>query len=1342
MKKILATLLTLTVFSLACPAEELELKYVLTTKNGLTSSDPTCFHQTKDSSLWIGTWNGLNSYDGSDFKVFRFNPRDDNSISNNVIRSVKSQNDGTLWIATDYGINRIGASGIPVSSYYLGYEHTSPLSINWFNLAISSEDRVFASSRDWGIAHYDENSGKMVSFNIPGFNTSSIKEVFCDSCPSLLLQDYDGNCVKVDYKFDESGSISILGVCSLLPDVKIMKSFNCGSHISFISEKEIFLYDKEAHAIECSFPLPVNSLVLFAGRYSDNELIISFNNLETYRMSRTDGTCSRIPSLCGKKVTTVYRGSEDILWAGIDGEGVEAYYDESINIKKFTTADVVKNRINAVTSFAEDSKGSLYFGTSNSGIMRLNEDGSVLIIDSSSGLKSNSVCDMAAGLNDDVFIGLEGGPVQILSLANHRFSSFAGQNGVPIQNDLSLCFDKERMTLWLGLLEDGLARLDLEWSNGTYRIADWKTYVNNPNDSLSISNNGVLSLSLAGDGDLWAGTMGGGLNYLDSKTGTFTHFTLDTPVKVSSNAILCLYSDSASSVWVGTGSGLSHITKAADGTFSSTNYNEDDGLKDSSIHGILEDENGTLWLSTNNGLSSFDVKSGQFNNYYNKSFLQNEEFKNHSCLRNSKGVMYFGGVNGFNYFSSAVFSQRDYTPELVINGFSIRQNKLENFDPSKTVTLKSNENFFNIKYAAIEFIDNSSVEYSYQLEGFDKDWINAGTNHIATYTNVPPGKYLFKVRSTNGDMVWRDNVRTLEITIRKQWWNTSLAYSLYIVILLFALFLARKRILKDEAQRHSLELAQANKKQQKETYEAKLDFFTNVAHEFGTPLTLITGSSEQLVSYGRLDKRQNEYVSIINNSADRMQRLIRELMEFRKIETGSYSLKFSGLDVIKLMRSVLDNFSEMAEDNRIKVETHFPDGPYQFVSDYNALDKIFNNLISNAFKFTPEGGEIILALDRGAEGNLLFSISNSGKGIKPEKIKSVFDRFTILDNFEQQAMKGRTIQNGIGLALVKRLVDVLSGQISVNSELNKQTTFSLSIPSAEGVVSLDPEEETHNNKLSAPSAPETQIEVEPQNARADSQTVMIVDDDKQIRNLVTDILGGEYNILQAQNGEEAISVLKTRRPDIIITDIIMPRINGIELVKKLKDNEITRMIPIVFLTFQSDIESEVGSYDLGTEAFIPKPFYPKQLKSVVHRILNVRSDLKKYYNSAVSNIELYGDSAIPSEDKDFLVKLTRIIDENLTDERLSGEFLCEKMNISKMKLYRKLKELTSMSISSFIRSIKLKHSAHLLDTTKLTVLEVMYESGFNYKSYFFKEFLAMYGMSPKEYRERGSRQSD
>jgi DNA-binding response OmpR family regulator/nitrogen-specific signal transduction histidine kinase len=546
--------------------------------------------------------------------------------------------------------------------------------------------------------------------------------------------------------------------------------------------------------------------------------------------------------------------------------------------------------------------------------------------------------------------------------------------------------------------------------------------------------------------------------------------------------------------------------------------------------------------------------------------------------------------------------------------------------------------------------------------------------------------------------------------------------------------------------KHALELKSLEKQKTEEIHQAKLRFFTNIAHEFCNSLTLIYGPSEQLLKGRNLDFQSKKYVGTIRSNAERMQTLIQQLMEFRKAETGFLELRIEKVDITELVRYTADHFSNMAEQKKIQFRIKSDNEPEYWPTDRSCMEKIFFNLLSNAFKYTPDNGYVHIETYR-SNDNLQITITNSGKGVREEDRKIIFNRFKILDQVESDISRGYQIRTGIGLALCNSLVELLKGSIRVDSEINQYTSFVINLPLPETIINDSPALPTEEKKPEFFHIGNQAINIyaglnhpiarrENTSDQRQKPAILIIEDDKEIRELLIDILCDKYSILQAENGLEGIEAVQTGRVDLVICDILMPKMNGVEFVRKLKKIDTATHIPVIFLSSETSVDKQIEGLEVGADAYIGKPFHTHYLVTTIERLLNTRQDLRKYYNSPVSSIESFEGKEVQKEDKEFILRLTRYISDNLDNENLNIGMLSSEMGISKMQLYRKIKELKGQTPTEFIRRIRLKQVEKLLKISNKTVLEIMYSCGFNSKAYFYQEFAKQYGMTPKEYRDQ------
>lgn len=1340
-KKLLPILLLLAAVAYAAPHCRAAVKCnVLSNADGLSNSSVNCIRQDSSMMMWFGTWDGLNVYDGHAFRTYKFAPDDNNTISNNVIRNIAEESRGVIWVATDNGINRIDIAAERIERFYPGYERSGPTAENVFSVAAAPDGQVFCSATGWGIACYDGRQGSLAALNVPQFNSSGVRAVYSAASGQLLLHTLRGEVVRIDYRVPEARIPEVLQSEELFPVGSVVSVFESAGTIYLAgTDGTIHRYDPSERSAVPLVTLPARTgSVRAITQYGSGRLIVATASAGIFLCEVAAGTFTPLAGVPDINILSLCCGSQDILWIGSDGQGVIGLYDDEIAFDKTSNKELFAARSCPVRAFCRSARGDLYIGTKGNGIRVRHADGSLgETYDTSDGLGNNFVYALAEGFADDMFIGHDGAGLDVLSIRTGLVSTIRPQPGSYFGSVYAIYRDPADSCLWLGTSGYGLVGLELEMQDGRYVVRRQRIYANDKDDETSLGNNTIFSIAPALGGKLWVGTRGGGLNLFDPATERFTHYTTSSgPYPISSNDILSLYVGRDSTLWIGTSYGLNRLdTQNGQGAFRW--YIEKDGLPNNTIHGILEDDEGHLWISTNKGLAKLNPATDAIVSYYNNEELQSNEFSDGAYYRAPDGKMYFGGVDGYNGFDPKAIRVRNYAPPILFTGFSIKQRPVADFRPGEPIVLAHGDNFFSIRFSALEFIRNENCEYAYILKGFNDEWVHAGTDHTASFTNVPPGTYEFSVRCTNGDKIWSQYAASFPIRVRPPWWTTGWAWTGYVLLLLGALYVVWFIVNERIEQRRQLLMETMSRQQQSDNYEAKLRFFTSIAHEFCTPLTLIYGSGEQLLDKYHLSADVERHVRIVKNNASRMQRLIGELMEFRRVDTRHYTPSYAEVNISELLWSVVDNFAEVNGQRRIDLKLDFPPEELKIVSDPGALGKILNNLVSNAYKYTPSDGYIEIAL-RQADGRTTVSVTNSGKGIKPEHIGKVFNRFEILDSFERSAHEGRIMRNGIGLSLAQSLAGVLDGNISVSSSPGEYTTFTVSLPVLGRDRIDDAPQQVVFEQPKSDESDESDSEAAPLRRQGEPSglTVLVVDDERQIRDLIREILDGEYTVLEAADGEEAIELLKHRRPDLIISDITMPRLDGLGLLKYLKENEITKHIPFVFLTFKNGVEHEIHGYEMGGEAYIYKPFHPRHLLAVVHRILNDRRSLKDYYNSAISTADVWEGNTVDADAKKFIVQLTSLIEENITDENLSLNFLCDKMFVSRMGLYRKITQITQMTPSEFIRSVKLRHATHLLKTTNMTIQEIMFCSGFNNKSYFYREFARVYGMSPREMREK------
>ncbi|RHU22961.1 response regulator [Parabacteroides sp. TM07-1AC] len=1288
------------------------LKYI-SNIDGLTNNSVNCILEDNEHTIWVGTWDGLNAFNGRDILTFRYSKSNLNSISNNIIRQLIEKED-YLWIATDNGINRLNKKTHQITRYYLQADNKIPNQEKSFILGNIGGKEIICFVRGKYLFRYDEQTDE---FNpVKTTFTDTVKDYCTDDTGNIIFLFENGNVKYLNYNWIQ-GELREADLQSVSTAGPVNKIFRSNGTLILNEGNILYLFNPDftvSHRVELDIRNSVSQTVLLG-----KKLYISFIEGGCIVYDLDEKTYSYLDELPRQlSVFTIYPGSQGILWIGTDGQGLAQLYSYNSIFRTVHT-------LHPVRSFCEVDDNILV-GTKGSGVKLLNTETKRLsdFLDESKGLISNSVYTMRKNGSDDVFIGTEGAGINILEAGTGRLLKLKVPDKYPAFKAVySICFTNNDSLLWIGTSGYGLIKMNISKEDGVYKVDGFRQYTSSDKNS-SLNNDVVYAITSSPDDRfLWFGTRGGGLNRIDiPNNGICSLEDIDTNILLTNNDVLSLLYDE-NNIWIGTSYGLNRLDNQGSNLQLFQYANEQ--LNNKTIHGILKGDDGNIWFSTNQGLSNLNIPDNKIENYTFRNGLQNDEFSDGAYFKGSRGFLYFGGVSGLSYFNPQNMHLREFTPPLVLSSLKIYDSVQNIHDRIKQDVLKLNyeEKFVTFTFIAKDFINNDNCEYAYRLKNHSDNWIYVGNNPNIVFTQLPPGKYQLEVKSTNGDKVWGGNTYKLIIKMGYPWWFSIPALVVYGVLCLILFFITRSVIKNRIRLNRQVLIAQIEKQHEQKFYESRLNFFTNVAHEFFTPLTLIYTPVQYLLEQSGLDKETEKYLLIIKNNAERMQKLISELMEFRKTKSGNMDLHPENMEVESFIESVSGNYVDILKENKIdfKIDIH---DTTQIYSDRNALEKIVFNLLSNAFKYTPGYGYIRLEAFQDATQNnrLHLIIRNSGKGLTEQQMAEIFDKFKIFDT----PRLNNSVSNGIGLNLTKSLTELLGGEIKVNSELGKYVEFQVSIPSLSvDSSSIIIDEEVIQKEQKTGKEPELHKEVK----------VLIVEDEKNIRSLLKDILS-DYTIREANNGLEALKEIEKNHPDIIISDMVMPDMDGITLIDHLKSDVKTSYIPIIGISAKASVSDQVNAYNHGADAYIGKPFHPRQIISTIENLLSRQALLKDYFNSSLSSLKVKDGFILHPEDEALIQNVTDFINENIDDEALSPSAVADFIGVSKATLYRKFKEIMDKTPSEFIRNIRLEYAAKLLRSTKFTVSEIMFKSGFSNKSYFYREFLKQYGVSPKDYRNQ------
>ncbi|MGC4235817.1 MAG: two-component regulator propeller domain-containing protein [Niabella sp.] len=1324
----------------------------ITNEEGLSNSSINCIYQDSSGLMWFGTWDGLNVYNGSGFRVYKPESKNAKSISNNIIRSIIEERKNILWIATDDGVNRFDAVSREFQRYYFHGNEPNTHREKPYLLAKNRKNLIFCAVYELGLSYYNQQKNEFVPFQIPGVNTFRVKSFFFDSSDYMWLLLESGELFQIEVIVDKQGKISSV-------DAQKISTDKASYFFPDETRSNIWLLTlgNSVRLLNCKtkettgYLLPdglsngrITAITSYAG-----QLVISQATKGLFFCRTEDDKLVVDRTLFSSQgIFSVYTGTQSILWVGSDGQGIYKVYPNQKQFYNFPANSITGITSNPIRCFAETSPGALYIGTKGSGMYRVEINGTgdnklVQRFNISTGLKNDAVYALYPK-KEFLWIGTDARGIQVLHTPTGRLQSFFDESNLPSDIQFGSVYaicETSDSTLWLGTSGYGLIQLKVKYGQEGVSILGYRQFSFDRNKEKWLSSNIIYALYPDTKlNTLWIGTRGGGLNRFDISKDSFDVFKVSkNDNSISSNDVLCIIADKRGALWVGTSYGINYFQY-----YSSlrqpkvTSYFDTHGLPNNTIHGIVTDAQDNLWISTNKGISKYILTENRFINYASGEGLQSNEFSDGAYYRSQyDGYIYFGGIAGMNRFRSSEIVTSNFEPRIFLNALKLYNQR--EIPVGSSIQLRYNENFFSVDFSASEYINSEKCEYAYMLENFNDDWVYIGTTHSADFTNVPPGKYLLRIKATNSDRLWSSFEYSLPIQVGLPWWRTGIAYMLYTIAGIALLYLVY-RIIKLRIKDHtSLWEERLNRKKEYEIHEAKLRFFTNIAHEFFTPLTLIYGPCEKISEYRFSDAYVRRNTHIIKSNAERMLSLIQQLMEFRRTESELPPLYLEDVDIPEMLSFISHSFSETIDSRHIKYTVKRDEDALYWRTDRSSLEKIVYNLLSNAFKYTSDKGEVSIEVKRD-EAMLMISVTNSGKGISKDDIEHLFNRFKILGDSEKKTNGAIHTRTGLGLWLTKNLVEQLGGAIEVSSEQGSYTAFTVSIPmgsrsSVQEVKELAADNDWRPGKEPGiTSFEDKNADILDESPSVKTNRILVVEDDDDIRNFLSSVLKEEYTITAAVSATDALETMKHQLPHLIISDVLMDGMNGFELTREIRANPITRHIPVVLLTGKRTIDDQMRGLSEGADVYLGKPFYPSYLKVIVQRLLSTRRELKEYYSSVSANTEMYNGTALIREDYEFLLSVTRLVESHIDKEELNPAFLASKMTMSKTQFYRRLKDITGQTSSEFIRGVRLKFAAKQIQLTKKTIQEIMFESGFNNKAYFFREFHKMFGLSPREYR--------
>lgn len=1346
---------------------------------GLSQQTINCMIQDKDGYLWLGTWTGLILYDGYETTVFQSDNFSSTALKSNKITSLLEDKEGFIWVGTMMGGLYKYDKNINTFTAYQNISHDghSLSSNNIWSIVQDNSGKLWIGTEN-GLNHFDPKTGTSIRYysdpsNANSLNFNFVTSLYLDHKNNLWIGTEKGvnqlDLSKQDRKFirhhysedEESTELhnyvykitsyftadSTEAICwSTKKGLKILLDENLvdyqvkGKEPSFSFFRALYTYDHQ------------NNYLLLG-----SEMGLSIFDIEKREFVQFFGNYDETVGLSHNTVTAVFIDKTGVLWVGTK-KGINKFDTYSKNFDLYLT-DSFDPTKSIITGLALTPSGNFWVSTMGGGIY---------LSDKTNKLKATvqkpfKRYHLKTGAEDD-------------------FTDFVQK----------LYADKAS-NIWIGSAGSGVYTFNEKAVTAASPfITAFKHYhTTSEGKNSALSDNYIMAFGESKDGGVWVGTWSGGINKI-MPDGQVLHYQ---QAELTAAPIVALHEDTLNVLWIGTrGKGLLKASLIADSIAELQVYkhsNSTASISNDFINDIYEDHNGKIWIGTEGGLDVFDREEGVFksanikngnnvdvvvsllednegriwyahwkgitvfdptnyaivNEYDRKDRIQGGFFYNGVSLKDTLGNLYFGGSDGFNIIYPEKLNKNPFQPKVNLRYFrlfneivnineSYQDNVILEKPLSKTdkIYLKHNQNSISLEFSALHFSAPEKNKYAYRMKGFEEDWEYTDANRrYANYTNLPDGNYVFEVKASNGDGVWSDEITQLAVEIYPPWYKTWYANIGYIVAVLAMLYFFRRFIIIRTNYINDIKLERINRENIEKLNKAKLQFFTNVSHEFRTPLTLILGPLEKIINSGDGGKIFKDQLNIINRNAQRLLRLVNQLLDFRKAEAGKLKLKVTKSNIVAYIKEIKLSFEGLAEEKKIRFVFNASSNDIQVWFDEDQFEKILFNLLSNAFNHTPNGGEITIAVAE-EDNHLLLSVEDNGSGIKPEHFKKIFKRFHSEEELFHQG-------TGIGLALTKSLVELHHGRISVESIENEFSKFTINIPLGrahfkESQIIKDLEQKEFVEKEFALPQPllKDQEDSEAPIDNSALKKILVVEDNAEIRAYIKSIFHGQYHVLEAENGHEGLLVAEAEAFEVILSDVMMPGMDGIAFCKHIKENIRTSHIPVILLTARTSMIFRLEGLENGADDYITKPFNAQILQLKIRNLIKSREELKRrFMDNEVLEIEPK-KVTLTSTDADFIQKALESIEQNMSNSDFSVEEFGKDVGMSRMQLYRKLKALTGLSANEFIRSIRLKRAAQLLELGQLTVAEVTYEVGFTDLQYFRNCFKKQFDINPSEYK--------
>jgi len=1293
-------------------------------ENGLSYNSVISSLQDKKGFLWFGTKDGLNRFDGSTFKIFRNDPDQPGSIGNNFIHCLFEDSRQNLWIGTRRGIYRYN----PLVETFTLIPYTNNKEIRdlkvdpagniWYvagttlfrcdssgnkpivydqrehnqstSLVLSSKGEVWVSTIDGYIQRLVPGSRRFESYN-----------VFDHSEPAISSW--------IEKIYDTGQGIILIGTSN-----QGLKAFDT----STLKYKDILTRNADHTGIYARDFVKKDNDEYWIGTESG----VFIYDIKTGKTTNLRNQINDPYSLSDNSVYTLTRDNEGGIWAGTYFGGVNYYPKQLTTFNKFFPQGIEGSLSGyAVREICEDKNGNLWIGTEDGGLNLFSPATGKFEHFKPNGSRASIAHTNIHGLlalGNELWVGTFEQGLDVFDINTHKVIRRYCAGSAP--NQLKSNFIESLLKTRSGDILVGSAV-------GLYRYnpgSDDFTLLNEVPGNYHYS-----ALFEDKSGTVWAGTLRDGLYFYNPVTKVSGGFKNDEYDKNSliSNDINAVYQDSRNNIWVATENGLCRFV-AGEQNF--VRYTIKQGFPSSVFYSMLEDGQHKLWISTSRGLVCYDAVKNTIRTYTKSNGILNNQFNYKSAFRDKKGWMYFGSVQGMISFRPESFMQNSFVPPVYITGFQINNEEpgigqkgsplKQSVNYTRELTIAHDQSTFSIDFAALGYTAPQMTEYRYRMEGLDRHWTFLKKNRKVYFTNLQPGTYIFRVGAANNSGQWDNNETSIRIIIRPPFWKTNLAYAFYLVIFVIGNFYFIRGYHRWTEQKNTRRAERWEAQKEKELYQAKIEFFTNVTHEIRTPLTLISGPLDEVIRKSDQQGGIDTHLITMKKNTERLIALTDQLLDFRKAEVKGFSLNFVDVNISELLKDNYERYHAAALARGLRFSINLPEFPLQAYADVEGLNKILSNLIDNGLKYA--GQTLLLNLDGNAE-SFTIQVKSDGMAIPAALHQKIFEPF-----FRMREAKDER-GTGIGLPLARSLAELHDGTLTISNQEGGWNVFTLSLPlhhEREFTIHRPPEEAL--------------IAAEPlTSADRDLPVILLVEDHAEIRKFISEQLRPDFVVLEAANGQEALHILNKSSVHLVVSDIAMPVMDGFLLCKTIKDNLEYTHIPIILLTASNSLQSRIEGLEMGADAYMEKPFSPAHLLKQITNLLAGRDKIRNFF--AHSPLVHMKSMAYNKADEAFLEKVSDFINKHIND-KLSVDQLADLMNMSRPTFYRKIKMISDLSPLELIRINRLKMAAQLLSEGVYTIQQIAAMTGFGSHTHFGKSFIRQFGISPLEYvhQERKQRQ--